>query len=82
MTFFIYLFYLFRAPPNNINGCITPLRDPESQYQAIKEILSNSNFANKIGGNARKEIINNYGVKQQNDDFSELFHFMHNKYNV
>jgi N,N'-diacetylbacillosaminyl-diphospho-undecaprenol alpha-1,3-N-acetylgalactosaminyltransferase len=48
------------AVENGVSGLLVPIKDPSALAKAIEKIVTNEEFANNLGNNARKKMINEF----------------------
>ncbi len=58
---------------NGINGYLTPLRDPISQFRHLKSLSQNPSLIKTLGKNARKKILESHQIENQIKSFYNLF---------
>ena len=61
------------AVTDGVEGLVVPVRDPEAMTAALTRLASDRNLARRMGEAARKRILHEFTIKQQIDQFIELF---------
>jgi colanic acid/amylovoran biosynthesis glycosyltransferase len=61
------------AVTDGVEGLVVPVRAPEAMAAALTRLASDRNLARRMGEAARKRILSEFTLKQQIDQFIELY---------
>ena len=58
---------------NNINALLFNPGDEDELSEAIQRLICDRNFADKLGTNARKHVVNNFPIEKSVQKTTELY---------
>ena len=58
---------------NNINALLFNPGDEDELSEAIQRLIRDRNFADKLGANARKHVVNNFSIEKSVQKTTELY---------